>query len=229
MHRVVLEFNGGNMSYKFPEIRTINDVLPHIKGCDEFIVAERDGFTVINYAVSMPDTFPPIAVAGGSAKMREERSLSSRIKRECRGLIFGEDGELMSRPFHKFFNINEREETLSKNIDMTRPHTVMEKMDGCLDEDSIIATPDGGKTIKFLCETNYNGLVLGQNLKKQIMWTPVLASAIKTQCDDWYEIELTNGHILKLTGNHKIWCTDISDYIRADELTGEEDLLFFEE
>jgi len=120
------------MSYEFPTIRTIDDVLPHIEGCEEFLVAERDGFTVINYMVSMPDTFPPLKVAGGSKRMREERMLTNRIKRECRGLIFYPDGRIMSRPFHKFFNIGEREETQLHNIDWSRPHTIMEKMDGSM-------------------------------------------------------------------------------------------------
>jgi RNA ligase len=120
------------MDYKFPEIRTINDVLPHIEGRDEFIVAEREGYTVINYAVSMEDTFPPIKVAGGSAKMRTERALTNAMRRECRGLIFGPDGALMSRPLHKFFNVNEREETQMNKIDLSQPHVLMEKMDGSM-------------------------------------------------------------------------------------------------
>jgi RNA ligase len=120
------------MLYKFPEIRTINDVLPHIEGRDEFIVAEREGYTVINYAVSMEDTFPPIKVAGGSAKMRAERELTNAMRRECRGLIFYPDGRLMSRPFHKFFNVNEREETQMNKIDMSQPHVLMEKLDGSM-------------------------------------------------------------------------------------------------
>ena len=120
------------MHYKFPEIRHINDVLPHIEGREEFIVAEREGYTVINYAVSMEDTFPPVNVAGGSAKMRAERSLTNRMRRECRGLIFYPDGRIMSRPFHKFFNVNEREETQMNRIDMSQAHVVMEKLDGSM-------------------------------------------------------------------------------------------------
>lgn len=120
------------MHYEFPLIRTINDVLPHIAGRDEFIVAEREGYTVINYAVSMEDTFPPIKVAGGSAKMRAERAVTNAMRRECRGLIFGPDGALMSRPFHKFFNVNEREETQMNKVDLSQPHVIMEKMDGSM-------------------------------------------------------------------------------------------------
>lgn len=120
------------MNYEFPIIRTIDDVLPHIEGREEFVVAEREGYTVINYVVAMDDTFPPVKVAGGSAKMREERALTNAMRRECRGLIFDRDGKIMSRPFHKFFNVNEREETQVNRIDMSKPHVIMEKMDGSM-------------------------------------------------------------------------------------------------
>jgi RNA ligase len=120
------------MRYQFPLIRTIDDVLPHIKDRDEFIVAERDYGTIINYAVAFEDTFPPIKVAGGSARMRAERALTNAMRRECRGLIFYPDGSIMSRPFHKWFNVGEREETLPNRIDLTEPHIVMEKMDGSM-------------------------------------------------------------------------------------------------
>ena len=38
----------------------------------------------------------------------------------------------MSRPFHKFFNVGEREETQVHNIDLSQPHVIMEKMDGSM-------------------------------------------------------------------------------------------------
>jgi RNA ligase len=110
------------MHYEFPIIRHINDVLPHIEGRDEFIVAEREGYTVINYVVAMADTF----------NMAGPDDLGGAIRREARGLIFDADGNLMSRPFHKFFNINEREETQTHVVDMSQPHVIMEKMDGSM-------------------------------------------------------------------------------------------------
>ena len=110
------------MRYQFPEIRHISDVLPHIEGRDEFVVAEREGYTVINYVVAMADTF----------NMTGPNDLGGAIRRECRGLIFDDDGYLMSRPFHKFFNINEREETQTHVVDMSQPHAIMEKMDGSM-------------------------------------------------------------------------------------------------
>ena len=41
----------------------------------------------------------------------------------------------------------------------------------------------------------------------------------------WYKITLKDGKTIKVTGNHRIWCNDLQCYRRADELTGEEDLL----
>lgn len=110
------------MHYKFPEIRTIADVLPAIAGRDEFVVAERDFGTVINYLVAMPDTF----------KMEGPDDVMGAIRRECRGLIFDETGAIMSRPYHKFFNVNEKEETQSHRLDLSRAHTVMDKLDGSM-------------------------------------------------------------------------------------------------
>jgi len=110
------------MFYDFPIIRTIDDVLPHIEGRSEFIVADRGDYIVINYVVATNDTFT----------MEGPDDLGGAIRRECRGLIFYPDGRLMSRPFHKFFNVGEREETMPANVDLSAPHVVMEKMDGSM-------------------------------------------------------------------------------------------------
>lgn len=120
------------MHYQFPVINHLNDVLPAIEGRKEFVVAQRDGFTVVNYVVAMDDTFPPIKVAGGSAKQREERSLHNSIRRELRGIIFDSSGAILSRRLHKFFNVNEREETLVSKIDWNEPHVILEKLDGSM-------------------------------------------------------------------------------------------------
>jgi RNA ligase len=110
------------MNYKFPEIRTMDDVLPHIEGRKEFIVAEREYGYVINYVVAMEDTF----------NMAGPQDLGGAIRRECRGLKFHQDGTIGARPFHKWFNINEREDTQQHVIDLSLPHTIMEKLDGSM-------------------------------------------------------------------------------------------------
>ena len=97
-----------------------------------FIVAQRDWGTVVNYIQMGPDMFPEVHTAGGSASMRERQTRLKAIRRECRGLLFNHDGNLVSRAFHKFFNVGERRETLLENIDLTRPHIILAKLDGSM-------------------------------------------------------------------------------------------------
>jgi RNA ligase len=120
------------MDYQFPRIECLDDVLPAIEGRDEFIVARREWGTVVNYMVSMADTFPEVRTTGGSARMREEADRIKAIRRECRGLLFYPNGQIMSRRLHKFFNVNERDETAAHKIDLGQPHVILEKLDGSM-------------------------------------------------------------------------------------------------
>lgn len=104
----------------FPTIKTINDVLPAIQGKTEFIVAEREYFDVINYVVMTPTSFPPL------------NTPEDCILRECRGIMFDKKGNLLSRPFHKFFNYNEREETQAANLPLKYGYSIYTKEDGSM-------------------------------------------------------------------------------------------------
>ena len=124
------------MNYEFPTITNISDVLPAIEGRDEFVVAEKEGYTVINYNVMMADTFPDVL---DSSDLRanhdhyEIENLHARIRRELRGIIFNTaTGEIIRRPFHKFFNVNEREETQDHVVDLSQDHRILEKLDGSM-------------------------------------------------------------------------------------------------
>jgi RNA ligase len=111
------------MNYDFPHITHINDVLPHIEGRKEFRVLEKEGYNVIIYAVSFEDTF----------LWDENDPIGSAVRRECRGLIFDiGTGNLISRPYHKFFNVGEKEETQLNKINLYEPHVVLEKLDGSM-------------------------------------------------------------------------------------------------
>jgi RNA ligase len=112
------------MNYYFPEINHIDDVIPHIEDLPEFRVMEKDWYTVINYMVALDDTF---------SLVRERSHHNMKIRRECRGLIFDtETGKLISRPYHKFFNVGEREETAINKVNLYEPHVVLEKLDGSM-------------------------------------------------------------------------------------------------
>ena len=109
------------MKYQFPLIKNISDVLPAIASSPEFIVAEREGYCVINYMVSLDTTFPEVT------------DELTAIRRECRGLIFKSGtGELISRPYHKFFNLGERAETQLERCDFSGDALLYAKLDGSM-------------------------------------------------------------------------------------------------
>jgi len=56
----------------------------------------------------------------------------TEIERECRGVVFNDDGVCICRPFHKFFNIGEKEETLPENINWQSIKYISSKIDGSL-------------------------------------------------------------------------------------------------
>lgn len=107
------------MTYKFPEIKHLNDVYDAIDiKC--FYLVQKDGYQIINYMFSSPEAFPPIS------------SNIDIIKREFRGLKFDLEGNLICRPWHKFFNVGERAETSLENIDVSKNHIILEKLDGSM-------------------------------------------------------------------------------------------------
>lgn len=110
------------LNYEFPTIKNINDVLPHIEGKSEFRVMEKDWYTVINYAVAFEETF----------NWDHADPVGSAIRRECRGLIFNQNKDLISRSYSKFFNVGERDETDINKINLYEPHVVLEKLDGSM-------------------------------------------------------------------------------------------------
>jgi RNA ligase len=110
------------MNYDFPQIETIEDVLDDINGYDEIRVMDKGDYTVINYVVAFEETFA----------WDSEDPHASSIRRECRGLIFDKQGKLVSRPYHKFFNAGEKDETQLNKINLYEPHVVLEKLDGSM-------------------------------------------------------------------------------------------------
>jgi RNA ligase len=115
------------VNYDFPPNITLTEVLDIVKDKPEIKVSSKDGYTTIRYELLSPTLLPMV-------KTREHA-----ILRECRGIIFYEQ-EVVSRPLHKFFNANERDETQVENIDLSKPHVILEKLDGSMIRP--IPTPD---------------------------------------------------------------------------------------
>ena len=114
-------------------------MLPAIQDSPEFIVAEREHFTVVNYVVAHPETFPEVktvALTNGEIThegvFESDSDYDAAIRRELRGIIFDKDGNIIARRLHKFFNVNERDETQQHLIDLSQPHVILEKLDGSM-------------------------------------------------------------------------------------------------
>lgn len=91
-----------------------------------FVEADRGDHVIFNYLVSTPFTFP--AFTGDPVQDRK-----SAILRECRGVTFdAHTGECIARKFQKFFNLNQVPETQIAALDFSRPHVIMDKLDGSM-------------------------------------------------------------------------------------------------
>lgn len=98
----------------FPIIQHIAQLSERVAHKEEIRFMERDGCTTCSYIVAGQDTF------------------DDGYSRECRGIVFGSTGETVSRPLHKFFNINERPETRFDAINWDSVSRIMEKRDGSM-------------------------------------------------------------------------------------------------
>jgi len=105
--------------------------------------------------------------------------------------------------------------------------TATEKLDGCLDENTIIKTEDGEKTIKEICKAQYKGKILSYNIiNKKKEWNNIKNHSIKENINNWYELELENGIFLKITDDHKIWFPKLQKWVTINELNINDDILY---
>jgi hypothetical protein len=89
---------------------TLDEAMEVIQGSSDFrVFSYKEGneiFTFIKYMSSDSNTFPEFEFAKDE---KEKRNF--QIRRECRGIGFDSNNKCVCRRFHKFFNINERDET----------------------------------------------------------------------------------------------------------------------
>lgn len=103
------------MAEPFPRITHLNDILPHVQHKKEIALlrGSEDSY-ILCYLFMDKDTFDiPLA-------------------RECRGIVFDREGNLVGRPIHKFFNIGEKPETLKHVLPWDNVISVTEKLDGSM-------------------------------------------------------------------------------------------------
>ena len=166
---------------------------------------------------------------------------------ECRSLILEKNTwRVLSYPFQRFYNYGESIDfNTCKVIDPIRIASfekdhifisrhiqdaiIEHKIDGCCSEKTIILSQKGPITIKELCEKEERIKILAYdtNLEKTV-WTDIIAFSIKSNNNDWFEIEMENGKTIKLTSEHYIWLDDLKCYRKVKELKEGDSILFFE-
>jgi T4 RnlA family RNA ligase len=114
----------------FPDNLALNEVTQVTNdfnnqlGVTAFLRVVKEGYIVFNYAFQTPDLFPRI----NTNDVLENRRRA--ILRECRGLTFDLNGNLIARKFEKFFNMDQMPET--HRLDFSRNHLIMDKLDGSM-------------------------------------------------------------------------------------------------
>jgi len=92
-----------------------DEFISQISDLDEIGVRVKGDLTVIQYNVAFPETF------------------DTQAAKECRGIVFDNtSGKCLRRPYPKFFNVNEKEETQMDKIKTERILWVADKLDGTL-------------------------------------------------------------------------------------------------
>jgi len=102
----------------FPLLFKLEDIYPKVKDNPYIKLVDKEDYKVLIYTHQDRDTF------------------NNEYDLECRGLVFNKNNFLIRRPFHKFFNIDEKEFTQynlmhSKCID-DPAHVVLDKLDGSM-------------------------------------------------------------------------------------------------
>ena len=105
---------------------------------------------------------------------------------------------------------------------------IREKLHGCADYDTIIDSLKYGKIkIGEYVLKNYEGdMVKSYNTDtKEVEYRPIVGHLIQENNDDWYEITTDDGIVVKLTGDHRVWCENLQAYRCVRDLDGSETVL----
>ena len=93
------------------------------------------------------------------------------------------------------------------------------KLDGCLDENTILKTPSGNKTIKELYKENYKGKILSRNLfNHQNEYVKIKKWLVQENINNWYRITLEDNTEIIVTENHPFWLEENLCYRECKDL-----------
>jgi len=122
-------------------------VKEYTKGDPQWKIKEKGEYIFCSYRQGTSNFFPNPQ----NAKTEKEKE-NYQMLREIRGLIFeSKTKKLVSRPFHKFFNLNENSENSDSNIDISQKHWVLEKLDGSMIQPILVDTKEETTKILRMC------------------------------------------------------------------------------
>jgi len=177
----------------------------------------------VDYKTLNPEEFKlkDCLVAGDECVLITSKGMGTKWTKEnarfrsC--IVRKSDGKCISQSFPKFKNWGEDPEF--QPWDSSWPVDARHKLDGCCDENTILQTSLGPKTIKEICDNEIFCEVEAFDLEKEKnIMTPILGHSIKNACHDWFELTIENGKTIKLTGEHRVWLPELNCYRKVKDL-----------
>lgn len=113
------------------------------------------------------------------------------------------------------------------NLDPNTPFACFNKIDGCLEGNTILDTLEfGNKTIKEIVEKNLQVHIKCYDHKtNEIIFCSILNRSKTTSKNNWYKILTEDGKEIFITGNHKVFLPKLNCYRAVEELTCDDEFL----
>lgn len=117
----------------------------------------------------------------------------------------------------------ERIQNLSSYFEEYRQYewNIEEKLDGCLDENTLISTHIGDMKIKDIIDSDENINILSFNeIESKFEWDEIIAKkCTRNNGKQWFRLTLENGTVLDITENHLVYLPKYRCWRRVDQLT----------
>lgn len=115
-------------SNSFPTIDSLKIIQEVVNNDPQWKIKKKGNFFFCSYRLGTHDNFPD-----PNFTTNEKEKINYKLLREIRGLVFDANTlELVSRPFQKFFNVNETPESKADNIKLEGEYWILEKLDGSM-------------------------------------------------------------------------------------------------
>lgn len=100
------------------------------------------------------------------------------------------------------------------------------KLDGCLDEGTLLTTPNGDISIKQLFDSNYKGEILSRDIiNNRNEFVKINQWLVRENIDNWYKITLEDDTEIIVTDNHPFWLDNFGCYRQTKDLIVGDNLL----